>query len=386
MSETATEAGGKPRSVTVKSRAAGPEIQTPVGSAPIVPLIMLGAGAYLLWFGVKYWRGQGAAIWPSYVVKSILQGHGIPPQQPAAAASVQVDAYEQQLGGQIGQQETGATGPAGPPGGGSTSGATLVNDERQYAGKVPYVWGGANPRHGWDCSGMQNWCIGHDLNLDIPGIPRGKRFDGSTHGPDVAGWLNWKGAARVAGPPKAGDLVCWGPNSHMGMAIDATNMISALDPALGTRITPIAVTHVGVPTYLRLRATVGAPGPGGQPQHIARLLLSRFGWGPDQMPPLISLWNRESGWSPHAKNPSSGALGIAQALGHGGPNTAGSLGNEYGTQFGLSVQDAQAANSGAALPQIRWGLGYIAARPNPYGPTYGSPAAAWQHEQALGWY
>ena len=29
--------------------------------------------------------------------------------------------------------------------------------------------------------------------------------------------------------------------------------------------------------------------------------------------------------------------------------------------------------------QVRWGLGYIAA-------TYGSPCAAWSHEQAAGWY
>jgi hypothetical protein len=38
----------------------------------------------------------------------------------------------------------------------------------------------------------------------------------------------------------------------------------------------------------------------------------------------------EDGFDPTKANPSSGALGLAQALGHGNANTAGSLGNEYG--------------------------------------------------------
>jgi len=85
---------------------------------------------------------------------------------------------------------------------------------------------------------------------------------------------------------------------------------------------------------------------------------SRFpahGWGPEQLAPLIALWTRESGWNPYAVNPSSGAAGIAQSLGHG-PVT---LGDWAG--------------------QINWGEGYIAQR-------YGDPAAAWNHETAFGWY
>ncbi len=132
-----------------------------------------------------------------------------------------------------------------------------------------------------------------------------------------------------------------------------------------------------------------APGPGpgpppaGSAQNIAKMLLSRFGWTPAQMPPLVSLWTQESGWRTDARNPSSGALGIAQALGHGTADTAGSLGNEYGPDkgnwFGMTKTEMQAANSGSALQQIRWGLGYIKAR-------YGTPAAAWAHEQRFNWY
>lgn len=352
----------------------GPTVETPLGDAPVIPLLLAGFGAYLLWFGVKYWRGQGPAVWPSYPIKSVLQGHGLPPPQPAPSSSDVVTSYEQTLGAQIAAQEASVT----SPGGGTVSGAAIAQDALKYVGN-PYKWGGANPS-GWDCSGFCNWVIGHDLMLSIPGLPRGTQFDGQNHGPDVAQWIAWSGVAHIAGPPQPGDLVAWGPNFHMGIATSATDLISALNPAQGTRVTPIAVTHTGVPTYLRLRATGGHPSPGGSPQNIAKLLLSKFGWGSNEFPPLVNLWNRESGWSAKARNPTSGAFGIAQALGHGtGCSRAQDGTNEYGPQYGLSCSDAQAANGGSALQQIRWGLGYIRSR-------YNTPAAAWLHEQQFGWY
>lgn len=352
----------------------GPTVETPLGDAPVIPLLLAGFGAYLLWFGVKYWRGQGPAVWPSYPLKSVLQGHGLPPPQPAPPPSDEVTAYEATLGAQIAAQEQATT----SPGGGTTTGAAIANDALKYVGH-PYRWGGANPQ-GWDCSGFVNWVCGHDLFLAIPGLPRGTQFDGQNHGPDVAQWLAWSGVAHITGPPQAGDLVAWGPNFHMGIATSGTDLISALNPAQGTRVTPIAVTHTGVPTYLRLRATGGSPSPGGSPQNIAKLLLARFGWGSNEFPPLVNLWNRESSWSPKARNQSSGAFGIAQALNHGtGCSRASDGTNEYGNQYGLSCSDAQAANGGSALQQIRWGLGYIRAQ-------YGTPAAAWLHEQQFGWY
>jgi hypothetical protein len=67
----------------------------------------------------------------------------------------------------------------------------------------------------------------------------------------------------------------------------------------------------------------GRPGsvPGGhgavsglaaEAQAYAASQLARYGWSGDQMPPLIDLWNQESGWNPYAVNPSSGAYGIPQ--------------------------------------------------------------------------
>ena len=84
----------------------------------------------------------------------------------------------------------------------------------------------------------------------------------------------------------------------------------------------------------------------------------------------VKLWNQESGWNNLALNSGSGAFGIAQALGHGGNGTAGKYGNQY---------PSRAANDGNALAQIQWGIKYIAQ-------TYGSPSAAWAHEQSAGWY
>lgn len=111
-----------------------------------------------------------------------------------------------------------------------------------------------------------------------------------------------------------------------------------------------------------------------------RTAATGFGWGNGgQWNALTHLINQESGGNPTIRNPSSGALGIAQALGHGTSCSAGSLGNEYGPQYGLTCQQASAANSGNAIQQARWMMGYIRSR-------YGSPAKAWQHEIENNWY
>jgi len=112
-------------------------------------------------------------------------------------------------------------------------------------------------------------------------------------------------------------------------------------------------------------------------QAAAKLLAAPYGWATGQQwTDLVSLWNRESGWSTSATNPSSGAFGIAQALGHGTSVSAGTVvidgttHNEYPNTL---------ANNGDAVAQIAWGLNYIQV-------TYGSPAQAWAHELSEGWY
>lgn len=116
-------------------------------------------------------------------------------------------------------------------------------------------------------------------------------------------------------------------------------------------------------------AQASAPGAQGGPtsasaaqaQAYARSRLGAYGWGAAQMPPLIALWNQESGWNRLARNPSSGAYGIPQAL---PPSKMGAAANPP---------------TSSAAAQINWGLGYIKGR-------YGSPAGAEQHELAYHWY
>jgi hypothetical protein len=104
-----------------------------------------------------------------------------------------------------------------------------------------------------------------------------------------------------------------------------------------------------------------ASAPSGSPQQIAEQMLSQFGWSGGQFSCLQPLWALESGWNVYASNPSSGAYGIPQAL--------------PGSKMASAGPDWQSD----AATQIRWGLTYIQG-------TYGSPCAAWSHEEADGWY
>jgi len=99
----------------------------------------------------------------------------------------------------------------------------------------------------------------------------------------------------------------------------------------------------------------------GTPQQIAEGMLGQFGWSSGQFSCLDPLWARESGWNVYAYNAGSGAYGIPQAL--------------PGSRMASAGPDWQ----GSASTQIRWGLEYIQ-------DTYGSPCAAWTHEEADGWY
>jgi hypothetical protein len=104
-------------------------------------------------------------------------------------------------------------------------------------------------------------------------------------------------------------------------------------------------------------APSGPVAPAGVAQAYAAGLVASRGWAGSEFGCLVNLWNRESGWNAHAANP-SGAYGIPQAL--PGSKMGGDWQNDYKVQ-------------------IRWGIGYIAAR-------YGSPCGAWAHSNAFGSY
>jgi hypothetical protein len=93
----------------------------------------------------------------------------------------------------------------------------------------------------------------------------------------------------------------------------------------------------------------------------AREEVSKYGWGEKQHKCLITLWNRESGWNHKAKNKSSGAYGIPQALPASKMKSAGA---DWKTN---------------PMTQVKWGLKYIKTR-------YQSPCGALSHSNKKGWY
>lgn len=103
-------------------------------------------------------------------------------------------------------------------------------------------------------------------------------------------------------------------------------------------------------------------------QEIAKAMANAYGGGWDQgvqWSALYELWMRESSWNNHAKNPSSGAYGIPQAL-----------------PFSKMPKDAWPEDAGGSSDtnaQVAWGFEYIAGR-------YGTPLVALTFHKKNGWY
>lgn len=90
------------------------------------------------------------------------------------------------------------------------------------------------------------------------------------------------------------------------------------------------------------------------PAELARSINSVW-FGDQHWAALNQLWNHESGFNPGAKNPSSGACGIPQAL------------------------PCSKITDHTTTGQIVWGLSYIQSR-------YGNPSNAWRFWQTHHWY
>jgi hypothetical protein len=111
-------------------------------------------------------------------------------------------------------------------------------------------------------------------------------------------------------------------------------------------------------SYFVLAAPTPEPGTA---KAYALKYISTLDWGLDQYSCLVNLWTRESQWRTLAKNPSSGAYGIPQAL------PASKMATE-GADWMTNPET-----------QIRWGVKYIAAR-------YKTPCGAWAHSERHNWY
>lgn len=128
------------------------------------------------------------------------------------------------------------------------------------------------------------------------------------------------------------------------------SMSAATRAAMQAAVAAMAAFHGGGP----------AGGSASAAARYAMSLLGRYGWS-SQWAALNSVAMAESGWRLTARNPSSGAYGIAQFI--NGPS-------EY-YQYG--------GNPNSIGGQVTAFLNYIRQR-------YGSPNAAWAHESAFHWY
>jgi peptidoglycan DL-endopeptidase CwlO len=172
------------------------------------------AGGLLLYDGIR-----GVSI-PA-ALRSLITSGVLPAPPPTAAGS------------------SPATGAAAVGQGGNPA---IAQDALQYAGKVPYRWGGADPS-GWDCSGFATWVLAHDLGHT--NLPSGSHTV-------CMQFLAWSGAQRIVSA-EPGALVVW--PTHMGIAISDTEMISALNPSRGTVVTTFrdgGPVPWSSPTFLRV--------------------------------------------------------------------------------------------------------------------------------------
>lgn len=112
-------------------------------------------------------------------------------------------------------------------------------------------------------------------------------------------------------------------------------------------------------------------------QAVGQMLASQMGWGSGQeWNDLVSLWNRESGWSNTADTR------VTHAGGDNSSSTVFAYGIAQARPYNKMPQAGWPPDKGGQsdpTTQIQWGLQDIQS-------TYGSPSAAWAHEQQYGWY
>jgi cell wall-associated NlpC family hydrolase len=217
---------------------AGRTIHTPIGTAPLIPVMVMGAGAYLTWFGVHYWRSD--TPWPTDPLKAVLTGKDIPTPSRAsdeaaiggivssAQAASAAAAATSTAGGGLSNQPTGPAATTKAGGGGEK----IAADALKYIGSG-YVFGGNADRVGnWDCSSYVSYVLGHDLGYPLPGGKWGDPgFPPHAHGPATGNYMLW-GKPVAAGQEKNGDLVV--SVEHMGIVVAEGSYMSAKTPALGT--------------------------------------------------------------------------------------------------------------------------------------------------------
>jgi len=184
-----------------------------------VAIAAVGAGSLLIWSGIKGW--------------SLLATFGdvISGKKPKQSSVYPLSSGDSSSGGSAGNAPTGSV---------------IADTALQYQGHL-YKYGGApgtNGQNPWDCSSFSNYVIGRKLGMAIPGYGPGK-YTGSVHGPPTGSWAIWPGLHHKSRDSiTAGDIIIW--PTHMGIAISATEMVSATGPD-GTPSTVKGSIHGGGP-------------------------------------------------------------------------------------------------------------------------------------------
>lgn len=118
------------------------------------------------------------------------------------------------------------------------TGSEVVAVAERYLG-VPYVWGGASPRTGFDCSGLVQY-VYHQIGVALPRTSQQQAHVGTP----VA-------SLAQASP---GDLLIFnspadGPDGHVGIYVGGGQMIDA--PYTGAVVRQEPVSDAGVPVTIR---------------------------------------------------------------------------------------------------------------------------------------
>jgi resuscitation-promoting factor RpfB len=157
---------------------------------------------------------------------------------------------------------------------------------------------------------------------------------------------------------------------------DRDRMLAAVGAGLGLAVLAHASAGANrgapAPATVHAQAAAAPPGTAGNVA-LGQALATARGWTGPQWQCLDALWNRESGWNVLATYP--GTITPPSA-------PSSSITTAYGIPQALPAQKMAAAGPDwrtSPATQIRWGLSDIAH-------VYGTPCAAWAHEQADGWY
>jgi TP901 family phage tail tape measure protein len=216
----------------------------------------------------------------------------------------------------------------------------------------------------------QHYAIGMCLQFvrTLLGAPGGE-YDAAT------GWRDTRYKHPGDKHPPGGAPVWWGGgHGHVAIAVGGNKIVSTDLPTMGrVGLVPLSEpsTRWGKP-YLGwsgdLNGKVFQFGPSrtgsvadsAGARSVAHALLQIRGWN-DQFQALDYVIQHESGWNVHARNPSSGAYGLGQAL------PASKM-----APFGADWRDSPNT-------QLRWMLDYIGSR-------YGDPRGAQRFWRAHHWY